>query len=123
MLLRNIDAYVMEPDYKSITLKKTSLLLSPSLLHLCLLNLSHLPSWMCDMWQTRKPKVEIKRVGKRTCLVKKQGYVRLFFTQIPTPFMTLLLPLTIITYVLLSPFRRHRRRRCPLYRLILLSSL
>jgi len=65
---------------------------SPSLLHLGMLHLPHLPSWMCDMCQNRKPRAEIKRVGKNTCFYQKQGYAPFFFCQIPT----LLLPLTII---------------------------
>ena len=52
---------------------------SSSLLHLGLINLPHLPSWMCDMWKNRKPKVGIKRVGKNTSFIKKQSYARSMF--------------------------------------------
>ncbi|KEH44161.1 hypothetical protein MTR_1g109240 [Medicago truncatula] len=33
-------------------------------------HLPHLPSWICDMWQNRKLRVEIKRVGKTLVLSK-----------------------------------------------------
>ena len=42
------------------------------MLHLDLLHLTHLPSWMCDMWQNRKPRVGIKSVGKSTWFIKNK---------------------------------------------------